>query len=120
MSLQPVRVLQTSMDAGEALMFCKTCWSKDSVKSIEMQNLDQEAQEYRYYSTQEYSNDKDYKEEERRRKIGLANKGRVPWNKGRKHSAGNSSKIQINFFGFNLYASNHTQSFKICIMQRHV
>lgn len=82
------------MDAGEALMFCKTCWSKDSVKSIEMQNLDQEAQEYRYYSTQEYSNDKDYKEEERRRKIGLANKGRVPWNKGRKHSAETRLKIK--------------------------
>ncbi|GAB4846553.1 hypothetical protein Ancab_025558 [Ancistrocladus abbreviatus] len=28
-----------------------------------------------------------YKETERRRKIGLANKGRVPWNKGRKHTA---------------------------------
>lgn len=27
----------------------------------------------------------------RRRKIGMANKGKVPWNKGRKHSAG--SKI---------------------------
>lgn len=27
-------------------------------------------------------------ENERRRKIGLANKGNVPWNKGRKHSAG--------------------------------
>lgn len=26
----------------------------------------------------------------RRRKIGMANKGKVPWNKGRKHSAGNT------------------------------
>ena len=32
---------------------------------------------------------KDIKERQRREKIGLANKGRVPWNKGRKHSAGN-------------------------------
>lgn len=31
----------------------------------------------------------DDKERQRRRKIGLANKGRVPWNKGKKHSAGN-------------------------------
>lgn len=30
----------------------------------------------------------DSKETERRRKIGVANKGRIPWNKGRKHSAG--------------------------------
>lgn len=29
------------------------------------------------------------KERQRRRKIALANKGRVPWNKGKKHSAGN-------------------------------
>lgn len=28
------------------------------------------------------------KEEERRRKIGLANKGKVPWNKGIKHTQG--------------------------------
>ena len=33
---------------------------------------------------------KDHKEMRRRRKIGLANKGKTPWNKGRKHSAGNS------------------------------
>lgn len=31
---------------------------------------------------------KNDKELERRRKIGVGNKGRVPWNKGRKHSAG--------------------------------
>lgn len=30
----------------------------------------------------------DYRESERRRKIGLANKGKVPWNVGRKHSEG--------------------------------
>ncbi|KAJ4975413.1 hypothetical protein NE237_000519 [Protea cynaroides] len=29
----------------------------------------------------------DHKELRRRKKIGLANKGRIPWNKGRKHSA---------------------------------
>ncbi|XP_043690295.1 uncharacterized protein LOC122641044 isoform X2 [Telopea speciosissima] len=31
--------------------------------------------------------DVDHKELRRRRKIGLANKGKIPWNKGRKHSA---------------------------------
>ncbi|KAK8545645.1 hypothetical protein V6N12_026475 [Hibiscus sabdariffa] len=44
--------------------------------------------------SQEYSNGEDYKEEQRRRKIGLANKGRVPWNKGRKHSAETRLRIK--------------------------
>ncbi|XVF78754.1 hypothetical protein PTKIN_Ptkin14bG0161200 [Pterospermum kingtungense] len=92
--LQPVRALQSSMDAGETSMFCETCWSKDSIKSIDKQNLNDEAQVYGYYSSQEYSNDIDYKEEERRRKIGLANKGRVPWNKGGKHSAETRLRIK--------------------------
>ena len=37
--------------------------------------------------------DADYKERERRKKIGLANKGKVPWNKGRKHTAGKGPSI---------------------------
>ncbi|XWS10077.1 hypothetical protein CRYUN_Cryun39dG0044800 [Craigia yunnanensis] len=94
LSLQPVRALQTSMDTGKTFMFCKTCWSKDSTKSIETQNLNEEVQVYSCYSSQEYSNDEDHKEEQRRRKIGLANKGRVPWNKGRKHSAETRLRIK--------------------------
>ncbi|KAI3803518.1 hypothetical protein L1987_31673 [Smallanthus sonchifolius] len=35
----------------------------------------------------EKRSDKDKNEIERRQKIGLANKGRVPWNKGKKHTA---------------------------------
>ncbi|KAI4356148.1 hypothetical protein L6164_000194 [Bauhinia variegata] len=34
------------------------------------------------------------KERNRRRKIGLANKGRVPWNKGRKHTAETRARIR--------------------------
>ncbi|KAE8702293.1 Cobalt ion binding [Hibiscus syriacus] len=34
------------------------------------------------------------RKEQRRRKIGLANKGRVPWNKGRKHSAETQLRIK--------------------------
>ncbi|CAA2953475.1 golgin subfamily A member 6 22 [Olea europaea subsp. europaea] len=36
----------------------------------------------------------DDKEIQRRRKIGLANKGKVPWNKGRKHSEGTRERIK--------------------------
>ncbi|XP_017980565.1 PREDICTED: uncharacterized protein LOC18594150 isoform X1 [Theobroma cacao] len=94
LSLQPVRSLQTSMDAGKTFMFCKTLRSKDSIKSIQMQNLSEKAQVYGHYSSHVCSNDENRKEEQRRRKIGLANKGRVPWNKGRKHSAETCLRIK--------------------------
>lgn len=38
------------------------------------------------------------KEEERRRKIGLANKGKVPWNKGKKHSEGKERSIFFSIY----------------------
>ncbi|KAI3789544.1 hypothetical protein L2E82_02343 [Cichorium intybus] len=41
----------------------------------------------------EQRSDKDKNEMERRQKIGLANKGRVPWNKGKKHTAGTRELI---------------------------
>ncbi|KAK8542775.1 hypothetical protein V6N12_015355 [Hibiscus sabdariffa] len=94
LSLQPVRALQTSMGAGERFMFCNSCWSNDSIKSKQIQSSSEEAQVYGCYSSQGYSNDEDNKEEQRRRKIGLANKGRVPWNKGRKHSAETRLRIK--------------------------
>ncbi|CAN8288128.1 unnamed protein product [Cochlearia groenlandica] len=37
---------------------------------------------------------KKVKEDERRRKIGLANKGKVPWNKGKKHSQDTRRRIK--------------------------
>ncbi|KAK8591510.1 hypothetical protein V6N13_031552 [Hibiscus sabdariffa] len=91
---QPVRALQTSMGAAERFMFCNNCWSKDSIKLKQIRSSSEEAQVYGCYSSQEYSNDEDNKEEQRRRKIGLANKGRVPWNKGRKHSAETRLRIK--------------------------
>ncbi|XP_022848477.1 trichohyalin-like isoform X3 [Olea europaea var. sylvestris] len=42
----------------------------------------------------EISDYEDDKEIQRRRKIGLANKGKVPWNKGRKHSEGTRERIK--------------------------
>ncbi|KAF8080018.1 hypothetical protein N665_0980s0003 [Sinapis alba] len=38
--------------------------------------------------------DRNVKEEERRRKIGLANKGKVPWNKGKKHTEDTRRRIK--------------------------
>ncbi|CAN7028889.1 hypothetical protein IGI04_029379 [Brassica rapa subsp. trilocularis] len=39
--------------------------------------------------------DREVREEERRRKIGLANKGKVPWNKGIKHSQDTRRRIKL-------------------------
>ncbi|OMO74811.1 hypothetical protein CCACVL1_16448 [Corchorus capsularis] len=74
-------------------MSCKTGWSKDDLKSMQVQNLSETAQVHPHYSSQDYCNDES-KEEQRRRKIGLANKGRVPWNKGKKHSAETRLRIK--------------------------
>ncbi|KAF3520257.1 hypothetical protein DY000_02059527 [Brassica cretica] len=38
--------------------------------------------------------DRKMKEEERRRKIGLANKGKIPWNKGRRHTEDTRRRIK--------------------------
>lgn len=38
--------------------------------------------------------DREVREEERRRKIGLANKGKVPWNKGIKHTQDTRRRIK--------------------------
>lgn len=65
-----------------------------SKKSREQQNLRKEVQLIvQSDSTVSISNE-EYKERERRKKIGLANKGKVPWNKGRKHSAETCERIK--------------------------
>ncbi|KAK6946648.1 Nuclease associated modular domain 3 [Dillenia turbinata] len=46
------------------------------------------------YDFVEVSSKVNHKERERRRRIALANKGKVPWNKGRKHSAETREKIK--------------------------
>lgn len=50
---------------------------------LEVKAMDKETE-----ADSDSDSDRKVKEEERRRKIGLANKGKVPWNKGRKHSEG--------------------------------
>lgn len=76
------------VDIGNRSNFCHFHESKLCIGSSEMATCDEEA---RVDVFSEYIDgfwDMDQTEKERRRKIGLANKGRVPWNKGRKHSAG--------------------------------
>lgn len=51
------------------------------------------------------------KEIERRRKIGRANKGKVPWNKGRKHSEG---MILLAFLRFNSEVDLFYSTYVIC------
>ncbi|KAK8638239.1 hypothetical protein V6N13_136677 [Hibiscus sabdariffa] len=89
-----VKLPSICCEKRERFMFCNSCWSNDSIKSKQIQSSSEEAQVYGCYSSQGYSNDEDNKEEQRRRKIGLANKGRVPWNKGRKHSAETRLRIK--------------------------
>lgn len=80
---------QTCFGKNIATHFRKWQADKDSIidSSID-QTLDVKMQLENYFSTtpENYVTE-DYKEKERRIKIGLANRGRVPWNKGRKHSA---------------------------------
>lgn len=86
---------QTCFGKNIANHFRKWQADKESIidSSID-QTLDVKMQLENYFSTPENHVTEDYKERERRIKIGLANRGRVPWNKGRKHSAG---KISLQF-----------------------
>ncbi|ESQ30094.1 hypothetical protein EUTSA_v10011596mg [Eutrema salsugineum] len=60
--------------------------------SFEVQAMDKDAEAD--CSSEDKQSDRRMKEEERRRKIGLANKGKVPWNKGRKHSEDTRRRIK--------------------------
>lgn len=77
-----------SINAGETLDSDECGESKLGADSSKKHTLNGVVQLDSYSNSGEiYINDH-CKESQRRRKIGLANKGRVPWNKGRKHSAG--------------------------------
>lgn len=62
---------------------------KVSVDPMDKITLNNGNEVLRYSDSLETQDSKTLKERIRRMKIGQANKGRVPWNKGRKHSAGN-------------------------------
>lgn len=77
-----------NISAGEAVD-CDQCEeSTPRADSLKQHNLIGEVQFDSCYDSGEIDINEHSKESQRRRKIGLANKGRVPWNKGRKHSAG--------------------------------
>ncbi|KDO48330.1 hypothetical protein CISIN_1g015958mg [Citrus sinensis] len=79
--LQHIGALHMRVDIGNRSNFCHFHESKLCIGSSEMATCDEEA---RVDVFSEYIDgfwDMDQTEKERRRKIGLANKGRVPWNK---------------------------------------
>lgn len=86
--LHSLGALHFSIDMGVSNigMCCQSIVGTDD--SSEKQTLRKEVQEINF-SDFPKSLSIDDKERQRREKIGLANKGRLPWNKGRKHSAGN-------------------------------
>ncbi|KAJ0101904.1 hypothetical protein Patl1_04806 [Pistacia atlantica] len=91
--LQPVGAFRINVDVGEIPGFCKCHKSKIGIDSMEIQTFDEGPLDAFYDSIDSVYNE-DYKEKERRRKIGLANKGNVPWNKGRKHTVETRARIR--------------------------
>eukprot|EP00261_Vitis_vinifera_P031793 XP_019073036.1 PREDICTED: uncharacterized protein LOC100264054 isoform X2 [Vitis vinifera] len=92
--LHSLGALPMSINAGETLDSDECGESKLGADSSKKHTLNGVVQLDSYSNSGEiYINDH-CKESQRRRKIGLANKGRVPWNKGRKHSAETREKIR--------------------------
>ncbi|XP_052178293.1 uncharacterized protein LOC127792040 [Diospyros lotus] len=67
---------------------------KIGIDLYEQQTLTDEVQFSRHSNSRGSSTDLEKKEIDRRKKIGIANKGKVPWNKGRKHSAETRERIR--------------------------
>jgi hypothetical protein len=81
--VHPFAALQISLDVGDAFDSSECLQPKVSENQI------LNVEDHVVGNSHSAETIEDHKERERRRKIGLANKGRVPWNKGKKHSAGN-------------------------------
>lgn len=72
---------------------CESIVNMEQILSHDVQAIDTN-------DSSKSSSFEDYKERQRRKKIGLANKGRIPWNKGKKHSEGNeiwNSTLKLKF-----------------------
>ncbi|XP_050370594.1 uncharacterized protein LOC126788628 [Argentina anserina] len=92
--LQHVGDMRISVGMDEKCDIANLSHSIVSRKSREQQNVRKEVQLSGQSNSTVCFNNVDYKERERRKKIGLANKGKVPWNKGRKHSAETCERIK--------------------------
>ncbi|GKV02077.1 hypothetical protein SLEP1_g14559 [Rubroshorea leprosula] len=91
---KPLKALQSAVDAGGTSMYCKSHGSNNGANSFQKQNMSMEAPAAGCPGSHEFCDDGYYKEIQRRRKIGLANKGKVPWNKGKKHTAETCLRIK--------------------------
>lgn len=91
-SLDSIRQLELK-SVGSSLYNVFKIDSKEVNPSLfEVKAMDKDTEADSLVSDDKLS-DRKVKEEERRRKIGLANKGKVPWNKGKKHSEGTVREI---------------------------
>ncbi|XAR56480.1 hypothetical protein NMG60_11036987 [Bertholletia excelsa] len=81
-------------DAENTSHFGQYSEQKEISASCKEQNLTDEFQFNGMTNNTGISIDEAQKESHRRRKIGQANKGKVPWNKGRKHSAETRERIR--------------------------
>ncbi|KAF5728053.1 inner centromere protein isoform X4 [Tripterygium wilfordii] len=90
----PFGVSQNSLRIGRNLIFGKFCLSKSNADSTDKNTWNGEVQVDDYSVSTSIFGDEEDKERQRRRKIGMANKGMVPWNKGKKHSAETRLRIK--------------------------
>lgn len=80
------RALQSVAGAGNLLT--------DSKDPFQKQNVSSETRAAISPGSLECSDDEDHKEILQRRRIGHANKGKIPWNKGRAHTAETRLRIK--------------------------
>ncbi|ONI12520.1 hypothetical protein PRUPE_4G170000 [Prunus persica] len=85
--------MHVSADMAEKFDILNVCHSILGMNSYEKQSSIREVQSMHHTDSPD-SISKEEKERQRRKKIGLANKGRVPWNKGRKHSSETCARIK--------------------------
>ncbi|KAH0986559.1 hypothetical protein GBA52_013736, partial [Prunus armeniaca] len=85
--------MHISADMAEKFDILNVCHSILGMNSYEKQSSIGEVQSMHHTDSPD-SISKEEKERRRRKKIGLANKGRVPWNKGRKHSSETCERIK--------------------------
>lgn len=86
--------LHSSVHIAEKNGISESCQPIISIDSCTSQIFVEEVPAVTTSDPLETRSDKDLKERRRREKIGLANKGRVPWNKGKKHSAETRERIK--------------------------